>query len=483
MSNDLLSKDCRWCAAGSSRRPRKCSSASATSCANAPTSSAVSARQRAAKLAKTYAELDENGRRAFLRILLTEFGPEPERIDAAYDAYRAARGSSEQWQAEAALRESLRSPRSRILTQFSASDAGVHFLVDLRAELLDFLRDDPLLAALDLELQGLLASWFDVALLELQRITWHSPADVLERLMQYEAVHEIESWQDLKNRLDSDRRCYAFFHPRMPSVPLIFVEVALTEGLAGDVQQLLDVSAPLFATERADTAIFYSISNTQKGLRGISFGHFLLKRVIDDLRRDFPKLERFATLSPIPGLVRWYRAHPEALADAFTASDWRRLHAAGAPRRNGTAAAAARDTRDRRHRSVARGARRAALARRSTLSARHRNGRALGQWRASTWATARSSNGSTGSPTPRPKAGANPGRSWSTTATSRTSCRIASTPTSATASSRRLPQCVASRARRLKPPRPPRKRARPRLPPRRARARPGARGRLRRAFP
>ncbi len=216
----------------------------------------VSARQRAAKLAKTYAELDENGRRAFLRILLTEFGPEPERIDAAYDAYRAARGSDEQWQAEAALRESLRSPRSRILTQFSASDAGVHFLVDLRAELLDFLRDDPLLAALDLELQGLLASWFDVALLELQRITWHSPADVLERLMQYEAVHEIESWQDLKNRLDSDRRCYAFFHPRMPSVPLIFVEVALTEGLAGDVQQLLDVSAPLFATERADTAIF-----------------------------------------------------------------------------------------------------------------------------------------------------------------------------------------------------------------------------------
>lgn len=291
----------------------------------------VSARQRAAKLAKTYAELDENGRRAFLRILLTEFGPEPERIDAAYDAYRAARGSDEQWQAEAALRESLRSPRSRILTQFSASDAGVHFLVDLRAELLDFLRDDPLLAALDLELQGLLASWFDVALLELQRITWHSPADVLERLMQYEAVHEIESWQDLKNRLDSDRRCYAFFHPRMPSVPLIFVEVALTEGLAGDVQQLLDVSAPLFATERADTAIFYSISNTQKGLRGISFGHFLLKRVIDDLRRDFPKLERFATLSPIPGLVRWYRAHPEALADVFTASDWRKLRTAGAP--------------------------------------------------------------------------------------------------------------------------------------------------------
>jgi malonyl-CoA decarboxylase len=155
----------------------------------------------------------------------------------------------------------------------------------------------------------------------LQRITWHSPAALLEKLIQYEAVHEIRSWDDLKNRLDADRRLYAFFHPRMPQEPLIFVEVALTDRLADNVQQLLDVHAPVFDAQRADTAIFYSISATQDGLRGISFGNFLLKRVVDDLKRDFPRLKTFATLSPMPGLASWVRKHPGVLEEAGIAVD------------------------------------------------------------------------------------------------------------------------------------------------------------------
>ena len=135
-------------------------------------------------------------------------------------------------------------------------------------------------------------------------------------MITYEAVHEIRSWADLKNRLDSDRRCYAFFHPRMPTEPLIFVEVALTDHLADNVQHLLDETAPVFNVRRADTANFYSISNTQTGLRGVSFGNFLLKRVIDDLKRDFPRLKTFATLSPMPGLAAWVRKHPQALAES-----------------------------------------------------------------------------------------------------------------------------------------------------------------------
>ena len=179
------------------------------------------------------------------------------------------------------------------------------FLVDLRATLLDRVKGDPFLAALDSDLRALLANWFDVGFLELQRIDWSSPAVLLERLVGYEAVHEIRSWSDLKNRLDSDRRCYALFHPRMPFEPLIFVEVALVRGLAGSVQQLLDKKAPLLDPKEADTAIFYSISNCQRGLAGISFGNFLIKRVVSVLGGEYRNIKTFATLSPIPGFRRW----------------------------------------------------------------------------------------------------------------------------------------------------------------------------------
>lgn len=279
----------------------------------------VSARARAARLAETYLGLDDTGRQRFLKLIALEFGPSPAAVAQAHATYQQAVGSAGQWKAEAALRGAMRSSRIRILTQFNAIPQGVKFLVDLRADLLRFLEQERDLAVLDRELESRLGAWFDVGFLELQRITWNSPAALLEKLIEYEAVHEIRSWTDLKNRLDSDRRLYAFFHPRMPAEPLIFVEVALTDHLADNVQALLDEQAPLFDHRKAHTAIFYSISNTQIGLRGVSFGSFLLKRVIDDLKRDFPKLDQFATLSPMPTLATWVRKNPQALSEAGVA--------------------------------------------------------------------------------------------------------------------------------------------------------------------
>jgi len=204
------------------------------------------------------------------------------------------------------LREILQAPRIKLLTRFNALPEGVKFLVDLRADLLPLAREGAAFKALDDDLRALLVTWFDVDFLELRQITWNNaPAALLEKLVAYEAVHEIRSWQDLKNRLESDRRCFAFFHPRMPEEPLIFVEVALVNGLAGNVQELLDESAPTQDPATADTAIFYSISNAQKGLAGISFGNFLIKRVVDRLSAEFKNLKTFATLSPVPGFVSW----------------------------------------------------------------------------------------------------------------------------------------------------------------------------------
>jgi malonyl-CoA decarboxylase len=289
----------------------------------------VTARDRAGKLGAAYLKLDDAGRHEFLRLIALEFGPDPAAVAEAHRRFQEAAGTPAQWDAEMELRAALRSSRIRILTQFNALPQGVKFLVDLRADLLRYLEGDPELAVLDRELQARLTAWFDVGFLELHRITWNSPAFLLEKLIQYEAVHEIRSWTDLRNRLEADRRCYAFFHPRMPTEPLIFVEVALTRKLADNIQALLDEGAPLLDIHKADTAIFYSISNTQKGLRGISFGNFLLKRVIDDLKRDLPRLGTFATLSPIPELRAWAEATPGAVRGAVTPKDLEAIAAAG----------------------------------------------------------------------------------------------------------------------------------------------------------
>lgn len=266
----------------------------------------VSARREAVALGGTYLALNTEGRQRFLRLLASDYGLDRKRLDAAMDAVSAA-GEDEQARlsAERRLRAALTAPRLDLLTRFNGLPQGVKFLVDLRSDLLKIRKESPQLADLDADLKGLLASWFDVGLLTMQQITWDSPAALLEKLIAYEAVHEIRSWSDLKNRLASDRRCFAFFHPNMPDEPLIFVEVALVNGIAGNVHDLLDEDAPVVEPEQADTAIFYSISNAQDGLAGVSFGNFLIKMVAGQLQRDLPNLKTFATLSPIPGFRTW----------------------------------------------------------------------------------------------------------------------------------------------------------------------------------
>lgn len=193
----------------------------------------------------------------------------------------------------------------RIFRRLYAQVESLNLLVELREDMLRWRKQVSGLSVLERELEGLLTAWFDVGMLELRPITWDSPASLLEKLIQYEAVHEIRSWDDLKHRVAGHRRCYAFFHPRMRDIPLIFVEVAFATQMAGNVQVLLDPQVPADDPGKARWAIFYSISNTQAGLRGISFGNFLLKRVIDELLRELPRLKGFATLSPIPGFAEW----------------------------------------------------------------------------------------------------------------------------------------------------------------------------------
>jgi malonyl-CoA decarboxylase len=273
----------------------------------AGTGGEASARRRVQLLAQLYRGANDAGRCAFLKLMATDFGPEPVAVARAVEAYLGA-SLPERPRAEAALRIALGSPRIRILKQFNLLGDGVKFLVDLRADVLRFVRAAPQLEAIDEELLSLLASWFDIGNLELARISWQSPAALLEKLIAYEAVHEIRSWTDLRNRLDMDRRCYAFFHPRMPEEPLIFVEIALVKEMASNIHALLDETAPAMDPHTAQAALFYSISTTQPGLRGVSFGTFLVKRVVQQLALDFPKLKTFATLSPVPGLRKWLEA-------------------------------------------------------------------------------------------------------------------------------------------------------------------------------
>jgi malonyl-CoA decarboxylase len=265
----------------------------------------VSARARAAELGRLYLSLSAEGRKRFLGLLATEFDIDRAAVMQACETLRLATHIDTQRGAEQALRQALEPPRLKLLTQFNALPEGIKFLVDLRADLMKLGKGDKGLRAVESDLKGLLAGWFDIGFLELKRITWDSPAALLEKLSLYEAVHAVRSWNDLKNRLDSDRRCFAFFHPRMPNEPLIFVEVALVGGLADNIQKLLDESAPVGDPRQADSAIFYSINNAQRGLGGISFGGFLIKRVVDQLSAEFPKLKTFATLSPIPGFRAW----------------------------------------------------------------------------------------------------------------------------------------------------------------------------------
>ena len=288
----------------------------------------VEARTRAADLGATYLALSDTGKRRFVGILARDFDAQEEAIEAAISRYRyqnrsstyyadssysvqKSEANSERHRALKTLRDSLVPPRIRLLTRFNELTLGVKFLVDMRADILRMEDRCPALVGLEQDLKTLLSSWFDIGFLELTRITWSTPAALLEKLFEYEAVHAIRSWNDLKRRLEDDRRCYAFFHPCMPDEPLIFVEIALVDELTGNVHELLDQTRVAGSAEAASTAVFYSISNCQKGLAGVSFGNFLIKQVASKLSAEIPSLELFATLSPIPGFRRWLESQLE----------------------------------------------------------------------------------------------------------------------------------------------------------------------------
>ncbi|MEM7596414.1 MAG: malonyl-CoA decarboxylase [Pseudomonadota bacterium] len=262
----------------------------------------VTGRDTGQRILKRYAELDEDGKRGFFRHLAVDLNIDPDTVRAALSAYEDD-PNKHTYRAFMAASEP---PRQEFFRRLNRVPGATERLVRMRADLSAMVEDEPALAALDLDLRHLLASWFNRGFLVLRPISWQSPAIVLEKIIAYEAVHTIESWEDLRRRVEpDDRRCFAFFHPAMPEEPIIFVEVALTKGIPGSVQELLSEDREALTGEAADTAVFYSISNCQAGLAGISFGNSLIKQVAADLSLVLPGLKTFSTLSPIPGLADW----------------------------------------------------------------------------------------------------------------------------------------------------------------------------------
>ena len=204
--------------------------------------------------------------------------------------------------------------RQELFRRINTAPGGTETIIQMRHDLLQLLKSHPHLEAIDFDLQHLLASWFNRGFLELRQIDWESPAVVLEKLIQYESVHEIKGWGDLRGRLAVDRRCFAFFHPTLPNEPLIFVEVALVKGLADSINPIIDANRTIRNPQKADTAVFYSINNCLPGLMGVSFGNLLIKQVVQHLFQEFPGLKYFSTLSPIPRFQRWLQSSIDDLS-------------------------------------------------------------------------------------------------------------------------------------------------------------------------
>jgi malonyl-CoA decarboxylase len=256
----------------------------------------------AAQILNGYLAAPQDDRVAFFGLLATEFDLDPAPLRAALDAHEAENTT----ETLAALIAAAEPPRQDLFRRLNTAPGGTARIVDMRRDLLAASRQNHDLRRVDADLRHLLMSWFNRGFLILQSIDWGTSAEVLEKIIAYEAVHQIASWDDLRRRLQpADRRCFGFFHPALPREPLIFVEVALTRGIPGSIGGLLAEDRAAIAADEADTAVFYSISNCQDGLKGISFGNSLIKQVVEDLSRDLPGLKTFVTLSPIPGLRRW----------------------------------------------------------------------------------------------------------------------------------------------------------------------------------
>lgn len=257
-----------------------------------------------------YHNLPETALPAFFDLLMSEFSPDPAELARACDAYSAQPSAD----GLIRLQRAVEPPRQELFRRLNMAAGGTVTLVGMREQLLTAIKTHPEWKAIDADLAHLFGSWFNRGFLSLERIDWRTPAIVLEKLIKYEAVHEITGWPDLHRRLEADRRCFAFFHPALPDEPLIFIEVALTRGISDTVRPLLDLESPVADPQAADTAIFYSITNCQRGLRGISFGNLLIKQVAQELGREFPKIKTFATLSPVPGFRSWLAGVMDDLA-------------------------------------------------------------------------------------------------------------------------------------------------------------------------
>ncbi|TDN98203.1 MULTISPECIES: malonyl-CoA decarboxylase [Halomonas] len=264
-----------------------------------------------------YQGLEPQERQRFFERLASDFTAEPAEIDAAYARYAKQRDNA----SLEVLFEACEPRRQELIRRLNLTSGGTVELVRMRADLLGLLRDHPELSAIDADFAHLFGSWFNRGFLMLKRIDWDTQASILEKIIRYEAVHEIRDWNDLRRRLDArDRRCFAFFHPAIGDDPLIFVEVALHKGLPARIQPILaGRDAGVDDPEIADTAAFFGISNCQTGLRGISFGNFLIKQVVQELKQELPQLRYFVTLSPVPGFAQWLaeRRDDEALPEAI----------------------------------------------------------------------------------------------------------------------------------------------------------------------
>ncbi len=251
-----------------------------------------------------YEKLDKKEQAKFFGLLRSEFSPDPDKVLAAATAYAQEPTAAHL----ARLCISAEPPRQELLRRLNRVPGGTAAILRLRERLLELKREQPELDAVDWDLHHLLSSWFNPGFLQILRVDWRTPAYLLEQIIAHEAVHEIRGWNDLRRRLESDRRCFAFFHPALANEPLIFVEIALMDRMADAVGSLLDAQLAAGDSSGATTAVFYSISNCQPGLRGVSLGNFLIKNVVEVLSKEFPRLKVFCTLSPIPGFTSWLSA-------------------------------------------------------------------------------------------------------------------------------------------------------------------------------
>lgn len=269
----------------------------------------VSGSRLAGEALDAYQALDQQGRRRFFEALIREFSPDPERVGQAGDAYRRTPSPENLTR----LQKAVEPPRQELFRRLNTAPDGTRVLVAMRSHVLRESGCSPELKAVASDLAHLFASWFNRGFLVLRRIDWRTSAVILEKLIRQEAVHQIQSWNDLPRRLAVDRRCYAFFHPALPEEPVIFIEVALASELPAKFQPLLDPDAPSSGPESAEWAIFYPITNCQDGLRGVPFGSFLIQQVAEDLIQELPGLKNFATLSPVPGFRKWLTEKAPAL--------------------------------------------------------------------------------------------------------------------------------------------------------------------------